>query len=79
MSTEDTKSMGAAVAGGLIAASLIDTLTAKGVLSLDEARQVLTNAMQRNAPYARTPTGFEASQIIAGLLSGRFSARSKQP
>jgi hypothetical protein len=73
--TESDKIAGAGLAGGAVVAALLDTLHTKGVLSLDECRGVLDAAMKALTPHMRTPAGFEASQIIATLLRGRFTAR----
>jgi hypothetical protein len=64
-----------AIAGGAISASLLDVLHEKGILDLMEARSVLDKAMKRVGALAQDPAGFEASQIIAGMLKGKYTAR----
>lgn len=63
---------GTALAGGLVAVSLLDTLVSKGVLTLPDARDVLRSALQRLAPHNQMPGGFEASRIITDIMRNRF-------
>jgi hypothetical protein len=68
--------LASAIAGGVIAVALIDKLMAKDLLTLDEAREVLHAAMRAVSPHVQAaPENFQASQIIGGLLAGKFSAR----
>lgn len=71
----DTQAAAHAVAGGAIAAALLDTLHSKGILDLTESRGVLETAMRLIGVHAKTPEGFQASRIIADMLKDRFSAR----
>jgi hypothetical protein len=73
--TEADKATGIGLAGGAVVAALLDTLHTKGVLTLNESRDVLEAAMRALAPHMRTPAGYEASQIIGALQRGRFTAR----
>jgi polyhydroxyalkanoate synthesis regulator phasin len=76
----DKQALASAIAGGAITAALIETLFDKGVLTLDEARAILNSAMRSISPYVQEgEAAFEASQIIGGLLRGKFSARSGTP
>jgi hypothetical protein len=65
---------GAALAGGAIAAALLEALFVKGALSLDESRAVLQAAMGSLAPIIRTAQGASAVRIIGDLQRGKFSA-----
>jgi hypothetical protein len=71
----DTKIAGQGLAAGIIMGALLDTLVRKGVLTLPEVRETLTNAMGSMGAYSQTPEGFEASQFIANLLRNRFPER----
>jgi hypothetical protein len=68
---------GSGLAGGVIAAAMLDMLRRKNILSLDECRQVLNVAMKAISPDTKTPEGLAASQAIAGMLNGQFSAREE--
>ena len=65
---------GAALAGGAIVGALLETLFAKGALSLDESRAVLQAAMGSLGPVIRTPQGANALRIISDLQRGKFPA-----
>ena len=65
---------GAALAGGAIAAALLEALLVKGALSLEEARAVLQAAMGSLAPVIRTAQGASAVRMIGDLQRARFSA-----
>jgi hypothetical protein len=67
--------MGSALAGGVIAAALVETLFDKGILSLEESRAVLDKAIRALGPIMQQPGGLQAAQIIGGMQSGKFSAR----
>jgi len=71
--------LGSAIAGGAIAAALVETLFDKGVLTLEDARAVLTRAMSLTGLHTQTDGGFEAGQIIASLLRDRFPASRRVP
>jgi hypothetical protein len=76
MPTEAELAAGTALAGGAIAAALLETLFDKKILSLEEARTVLSEASRGLSPVViRTPEGYHASQIIGQLQRGKFSAR----
>lgn len=66
-----------ALAGGAIASAILDVLFDKGILTLDEARSVLDKAMHAIGPVIQVPGsgGLEASRIVAGMMSGKYSAR----
>jgi hypothetical protein len=70
----DTHSL--ALAGGAIAASLIDTLHSKGILTLTEAREILDAAMYR---IPAGPENMPAKILIGEMLRTRFSARGQEP
>jgi hypothetical protein len=69
------KVAGKGLAAGAIASALLELLHTKGILTLDQSRDVLLKAMDVLAPHMSTPAGIEANQIIGGLLRGPFSAR----
>jgi len=66
---------GNALAGGVIAAALLEALFDKGIINLAEARDVLDRAMKSLAPVMQTTDGWQAAQVIGGLQRGKFSAR----
>lgn len=63
------KAVGMGIAGGAIAASLLDLLVAKGVIDAGEGRGVLEDAMYRAAMYTGTFEGLEAGKIIGDMLN----------
>jgi polyhydroxyalkanoate synthesis regulator phasin len=65
------KAVGMGIAGGAIAAALLDFLVAKGVISRDEQQSVLEDAMDRAAMYTGTFEGLEATKIIGSLLEAQ--------
>jgi hypothetical protein len=71
----DKRIDGSSLAGGLIATVLLDTLRNKGILSLDECRSILDKALRAVGPDIHSAEGGAASRLIAGLLSGHYSAR----
>ena len=74
-STGDKPALGSAIAGGAIAAALIETLLDKGTLTLEESRTILDRAL-RNVSFHHGADGArEAVDIITKLMRGRFSAR----
>jgi hypothetical protein len=75
MSDPATQAKSTALAGGAIASAILDVLFDKGILTLDESRSVLAKAMQALSTTIQTPEGYEASQIVASLQRGKFSAR----
>ena len=66
--SESPKAVGMGIAGGAIAAALVDALTAKGILSDDEAKSVLEDAMYRAAMHTGTYEGLAAANFIGDLL-----------
>jgi hypothetical protein len=70
------RAIGAGIAGGAVAAALLDLLAAKDIISRDEARGVLEDAMYRAAMYAGTFEGHEATKIIGGMLETEPTGRS---
>jgi hypothetical protein len=75
MADKTALAMGTALAGGAIAAALLETLFDKGILDLDESRDVLDRAMKTLGPVMQTDLGFQASSVIGALQRGKFSAR----
>jgi hypothetical protein len=75
MADNDTIAQGTALAGGAVAGALIEALFDKQILTLDEARSVLDRAMKSLGPVMTTPAGYQAAQVIGGMLRGKFSAR----
>ncbi len=69
----DIKAAAAGLAGGAIAAALLDTLLDKKVITLADARSVLDRASNAISSHVGTPAGREAIQTIAILMTGRFS------
>ena len=71
------KTLGLAIAGGALASALLDVLYSKNILSLEEARDVLENAIKLLEPHSKS-TGasdgaFEAEGIIKAMLLSRFA------
>ena len=65
-----------AIAGGAIAASLVDVLTDKGLLTEDEAASVRAKALQLLTPYTMTSSDAEAAcRFITDMLVGLPRAR----
>jgi hypothetical protein len=71
----DINAQALAIAGGAIAAALIDALHDKGILDLMEARAILDKAMHRIGPVVMTPEGGQASRLVADMLKTKYSAR----
>jgi hypothetical protein len=66
-------SPGIALAGGKVASALLDLLVEKGIITKDDARTVLNNAIKAS-PMPDVDT-VSANGIIASMLSGKYSAR----
>ena len=66
------KMTGIGLAGGLVVSALLDTLHTKGVLTLEESRNISDAALASIGPSAESREGFEATQII-GLLRVRLT------
>jgi len=75
MATSEELLGGTSLAGGVLAAALLEALFDKGILNLEESRAVLDRAMKNLAPMMQTSTGFQAAGIIGALQRGKFSAR----
>lgn len=75
MATSEELREGMAVAGGALASAILVALFDKGLISLEESRAVLDQAMKSLAPVMQTPAGFHAAGIIGALQRGKFSAR----
>ena len=78
MSDARARAVGMGIAGGAIAAALLDHLVAKGVLSSEDRQSVLEDAMYRAAMYTGTFDGLEASKVIGALL-GLTQGQSTAP
>jgi len=76
MTDTSAKAVGMGVAGGAIAAALLDLLIAKGVIAPEEGRGVLEEALTRAAMHTGTWEGHEACLHIGNLLETRFPAES---
>jgi hypothetical protein len=74
MGDEDDRTNAASLAGGIIAAALLEALFEKGVFDLMDCRAVLERAMRGLSPVMKTPAGWQAAQIIGSLQRGKFSA-----
>jgi hypothetical protein len=67
-----------AIAGGAIAASLVDVLTDKGLLTEDEAASVRAKALQLLTPYTMTSRDADAAcRFITDMLIGLPRVRGK--
>jgi len=72
----NAQALGPAIAGGAMTAALIEVLFDKGVLTLDESRDVLKNAMRKIGIQVQSAEGaFAAHQLLGSMLTGKFSAR----
>lgn len=69
-----TRAVGMGIAGGAIAAALLDLLVAKGLISRDEKQGVLEDAMYRAAMYTGTFDGLEATKVIGAMLEAEAAA-----
>jgi hypothetical protein len=72
--TSNAKAVGMGIAGGAVAAALLDLLLTKGIIGSDEAHDVLENAMYRAAMHTGTFEGLEATKIIGDMIDTRFPA-----
>jgi hypothetical protein len=75
MATREELAEGTALAGGAIAAALLEHLFDKELISLADGRTVLERAMRSVGLALQTPAGYQAAQIIGALQRGKFSAR----
>jgi hypothetical protein len=69
----DNKIAASGLVGSAIASSLLETLLEKNVLTLNEVRGVLEQAMRIASRHSGTPAGHEAIQIIGVMMANRFS------
>lgn len=69
----DARAFGSGLAGGAIAAALLETLFAKQILTFEEAREVLNRALTQVRVHSSCPEGWEAVRVIGELQRGRFS------
>ncbi len=65
----ESKALGAAVAGGFIAAALLDLLVDKGVITKEEARGVLQNASDSVVRFYDSDIGRNAGRAITDLFA----------
>jgi polyhydroxyalkanoate synthesis regulator phasin len=66
--TAPAKAVGMGIAGGAIAAALLDLLVAKGIIDAEDGRKVLEDAMYRAAMHTGTLEGLEAGNFIGDML-----------
>jgi hypothetical protein len=66
------ENIGGALAGGIVAIELLDTLLAKGILSNAEVRGVLRNAIKAVKASASTPEARIVVTVLERLQSERF-------
>ena len=66
---------GSGLAGGLIAAALMDMLVSKDVLTNTEARTILKRALDALGPDIKTLEGGAAGRAITSLIAGRYTER----
>jgi hypothetical protein len=69
-----------ALASGAIGAAILEVLHKKGVLSLDECRDVLNIAMTEignSIRHDKTGVAIEAQRLVVGLLRDRYAQRAK--
>jgi hypothetical protein len=70
---DNARTMGNAIAGGVIAVSLMQTLQEKGLLSVDECRGVLGKALRALNPSIGPEEG-AAALLIGSLLRDQYPA-----
>lgn len=75
MDANEKRTFAIALAGGAISSALLDVLHEKGILSLDEARDVLGRALKQVGGVSQNEGAYEAMGIITTMMAGRFSAR----
>jgi hypothetical protein len=75
MADNNTKSLGHAIAGGVIAGALMTKLADKGLLSVDDCRDILDTALRAIGTFPRTEEDAFASRIIQSMLRDHFPAR----
>jgi len=74
MTDTNAKALGMGIAGGAIAAALLDLLIAKGLIDADDGRRVLEDALIRAAMHTGTWEGHEAGLLIGAMLERKFPA-----
>ncbi len=77
MSTDDLGGPvdGSGLAGGLIAAALLDVLIAKGVLSKADAQRVVEVAYNALSPAIFTPESQAAAEALYGMITGKYAQK----
>ena len=75
MTDTSAKALGMGIAGGAIAAAMLDLLIAKGVIDADEGRGVLEDALTRAAMHTGTWEGHEAGLLIGAMLEAKSPGR----
>jgi polyhydroxyalkanoate synthesis regulator phasin len=75
MTDNETRAKPTGLVGACVATALLDTLHSKGILSLDEAREVLKEAMRQVGINSQAPEAYSATGMIANMLSGPYTAR----
>jgi polyhydroxyalkanoate synthesis regulator phasin len=73
------KAVGMGIAGGAVAMALLDLLADKGLISQEDARTVLEDALYRAAMFTGTWEGHEATQIIGAALEAVPAQVSESP
>lgn len=76
MATNEVRAAATALAGACIASATLDKLLDKGVITLDDAREILNAAMRQVGTNSQAPGAYEANGIIGNMLAGRFTART---
>ena len=71
----DANAAAIGLAGEAVATALIETLLDKNILTLTEVRSILERALRTIGPPTRTSESWSATQIIDGMVKGRFSAQ----
>jgi hypothetical protein len=66
----ESKALGTAVAGGFIAAALLDVLVGKGILTNDDVRGILQRANNAVVHFYDSDIGRNAGRAISDLFRG---------
>jgi hypothetical protein len=75
----ENKDTGGALAGGLIAPALMDTLVAKGILTADDARSVLIKARRTIGSHATNAEQRAAAALLDALVGPQPSRTTCKP
>jgi hypothetical protein len=75
----ENKDAGGALAGGLIAPALMDTLVAKGILTADDARSVLIKARRTIGSHATNAEQRAAAALLDALVGPQPSRTRCEP